>query len=425
MNYELRITNYELHDGKHSDQHPTKTTNTQKLTVNTKYQQPGMKKLITFIFIAASLVYLGCRKPFNPKSISGFTSALIVEGVLNPAGPTNIYLSRTLDLDDKVAVRPELKAVVQVLSESNTAVTLTDRGAGLYSIPQLTINSAQKYRLKITTSGGAGYISDPMAVKNTPAMDSLYWQRSPEGVSIYVDTHDSQNKTKYYQWDFEEDWELRSVDFALYRGIAATGGGVTIVSRDPNETARMYTCYKYQRSTNINIFSTAKLSSDIVSRHPILSIPGNSDKLSVRYSILVRQYALSFEAFEYLSMMKRNTEQLGSFFDAQPSELIGNIRNVSDSKDVAIGYVVIAPVLEKRIFIDRSQVPNWGFKLNCQNIVVRNHRDSLAIFLSPESYVPQSANYSATGGLESWNGTPKPCMDCRSRGGNNNKPVFW
>lgn len=384
-----------------------------------------MKKPIACILIAASLVYLSCRKPFNPKSIAGFKSALIVEGVINPAGPTNIYLSRTLDLDDKAAVKPELKAVVQILSENNTATTLTERGAGLYSIPQLTLNSTQKYRLKIRTAPGTEYMSDQMIVRNTPAMDSLYWQRGPGGVGIYVDTHDSQNKTKYYQWDFEEDWELRSVDFSLYRGIPATGGGATIVSRDPNETARMYTCYRYQRSTNINIFSTAKLSTDVVSRHPILSIPGNSEKLSVRYSIFVRQYALSFEAFEYLSMMKRNTEQLGSFFDAQPSELIGNIRNVSDAKDVAIGYVVIAPVLEKRIFIDRSQVPNWGFKLNCQNIVVRNHRDSLAIFLSPESYVPQSANYSATGGLESWNGTPKPCMDCRSRGGNNNKPVFW
>lgn len=384
-----------------------------------------MKNSIAFILIAASLLFLGCRKPFNPESIAGFTNALIVEGVVNSAGPTDIYLSRTLDLDDKVAVRPELKAVVQVLSENNTAVTLNDRGAGLYSIPQLTLNNSQKYRLKIRTASGTEYISDPMVALTTPAIDSLYWQRGPDGVRIYVDTHDSQNKTKYYRWDFEDDWEIRSIDRALYKGGPATGGGAMIVSRDPKETALMETCFKQQRSANIDIFSTAKLSSDVVSRHPIIFIPNNSEKLGVRYSILLRQYALSFEAFEYLSMMKRNTEQLGSFFDAQPSELIGNIRNVSNSKDRAIGFVVIAPVLEKRIFIDRNQVPSWGFRLNCTTIKVRNHRDSLRIFLPPEVYIPQFANQGGNGAIESWDGVPNQCLDCRSRGGTNNKPVFW
>jgi hypothetical protein len=368
---------------------------------------------------------MACRKPFDPESIQGFSSALIVEGVVNPTGPTNIYLTRTQDLDDKAALKPELKATVQILSENNTAITLTDRGAGLYSISQLTLNSAQKYRLKIKTASGTEYISDPMPVKNTPAIDKLYWERGPEGVGIYIDAHDSQNNTKYYRWDFEEDWEIRSIDSAKYRIMSLVGGGAAVVSRDPKESLLMYTCYKHQRSNSIDIFSTAKLTTDVVSRHPIVFITNNSEKLGVKYSIVVRQYAIPFEAFEYLSMMKRNSEQLGSFFDSQPSELIGNIRNVNDANDVAIGYIVIAPVVEKSIFISSNDVPAWGFKLSCSEINVKNNKDSIQAFFSSNAYLPRYTIQNNSGAIEYWNGTSVDCMDCRSRGGDNNKPSFW
>ncbi|WP_276346304.1 DUF4249 domain-containing protein [Daejeonella sp. JGW-45] len=383
-----------------------------------------IRKLLILSLFSTLLTSPGCRKPFNPETIKGFSSALIVEGVINPSGVTNIYLSRTLDLDDKVAVKAELKASVQVLAENNAAFTLTEKGNGLYSIPQLSLNSAQKYRLKIKTAAGAEYMSDPMGVKNTPLIDNLAWVREPGGVGIYVDAHDSQNNTRYYQWDYEEDWELRSLDESLYKGMPLSNGKGSVVSRDPKETPLMLTCYKSGRSTNIDIFSTAPLTSDVVSKHRVVFIPDNSEKLAVRYSVLVRQYALPFEAFEYLSMMKRNSEQLGSFFDAQPSELIGNIRNINDPKDIAIGFIGIASVQEKRIFIERNELQSWGFRLSCVNPIVKNNADSLVAFNSGQ-LIPRTPIISAGGGIEAWEGLSINCMDCRSRGGNNNKPAFW
>jgi hypothetical protein len=381
--------------------------------------------ILTLVTLLLSL--FGCRKPFDPETIKGFSSALIVEGVINPTGVTRIYLSRTLDLDDKVSVKPELKAIVQVVSENNTVQSLAEGANGLYSLAQLSLNSSQKYRLKVKTSDGREYQSDLLTVRNTPPIDSFEWVREPNGVGIYISTHDNQNGTKYYQWDFEENWELRSKDEAMYTAVnAVTGGGVRVVARDPKEVPLMFTCYKFQRSTNIDIVSTAKLSADVVAKHPIVFIPNGSEKLDVRYSILIRQYAITFEAFEYLSMMKRNSEQLGSFFDAQPTELIGNIRNINDPKDVAIGFVTIAPVLEKRIFITKADVPGWTFRLNCLDIVVKNHPDSLARYFGPgNSSIPQYPGTNSQGAVEQWNGTSAACMDCRIRGGNNDKPSFW
>ena len=51
-------------------------------------------------------------------------------------------------------------------------------------------------------------------------------------------------------------------------------------------------------------FSTTRLSKDVVSQFPITFIPGNSFKLGVKYSILVRQIALSQSGFEYYERSK-------------------------------------------------------------------------------------------------------------------------
>ena len=247
-------------------------------------------------------------------------------------------------------------------------------------------------------------------------------------MGIYVNAHDDQKKTTYYQWDYEEDWEIRSVGFSEYVAIIVYGIGLQILPRDPQEIPLLFMCWKNTRSTNILTFSTAKLSSDIVHRYPLVFIPETSDKLSVRYSILVRQSAISFEAYEYLNLMKRNSELRGSFFDSQPSELIGNIKSISDPDEIAIGYIGIAPVRVARIFINPGQVPDWGFKLGCTEVSI--HEDSLAVALQPESikqflFHPSGPNLISTFEAGVYAGNASQCLDCRLRGGNNKKPAFW
>ena len=107
--------------------------------------------------------------------------------------------------------------------------------------------------------------------------------------------------------------------------------------------------------------STAKLSQDIVYL-PIASIPKDHGSLSVLYSIKVKQYAWTKEGYNFLDIMRKNTEIVGSVFDAQPSQLNGNIHCVTDPTEKVIGYFNISPVREKRIFINNSEVPDWRYE---------------------------------------------------------------
>ncbi len=378
------------------------------------------RTLKLILCISVLLFSFSCKKPFEHDAISDSATLLVVEGIINQGGQTSILLSRTLKLADKSVLQMEKGAKVQVEGSNNSILALTESAAGVYTLPSTTFNATLQYRLRIKTIAGKEYLSDLMSVRTTPAIDSLNWRREREGVGLYIDAHDSNNSTKYYQWDYLETWEQRSVGYSDY-----VYKDSRVQNRDYLESLKIFTCWKNEASTNILISSTAKLSSDVVDDYQLALIPNRSEKLGVRYSILVKQYAIGKEAYDYLTLMKRNSEQLGSLFDNQPTDIIGNIKCISNSDERVIGFINISQIVEKRIFINNSQLPSWNFSLVCEPIVVKNHKDSLNNAFSTGAILITTYNLSAFGTIESYNGNTAICLDCRTRGGSNVKPSFW
>jgi hypothetical protein len=75
----------------------------------------------------------------------------------------------------------------------------------------------------------------------------------------------------------------------------------------------------------------------------------------------VKQYALNQEAFAYWQNIKKTTEQLGSIFDAQPSQFKGNIHSLTDSTEPVMGYVSASSIETKRIFVTSEDVKPWYY----------------------------------------------------------------
>lgn len=365
-------------------------------------------------------VWVGCRKVFEHGAISDSTSLLVVEGIINPSGQTNIYLSRSQKLSELGVAKVEKGAKLQVEGTNNEIFTLTESQAGVYSLPPSNFKTGQQYRLRIKTAAGNEYLSELMPVRTSPPIDSVIWKLENDGVGIYVNAHDNNNNTRYYQWDFIETWQQRSVKYSEF--IYKNGA---VQARDYNEQLRLFNCWGNAISSNILIASTTKLSADVVHQFPLTRIPNLSEKLGIRYSILVKQYAIGKEAYEYLSLMKKNSELQGSLFDNQPSEIVGNIKSLSNPEELVIGFINISPVVEKRIFIEKNQVPDWIFSMSCGSIVIRNNKDSLENAFSSGLNLISDYNLSPAGTIQSYNGDNAACLDCRTRGGSSTKPAFW
>ncbi|MBS1503945.1 MAG: DUF4249 domain-containing protein, partial [Bacteroidetes bacterium] len=308
------------------------------------------------IAVLALVLFTACRKLYNPPIIAssgGAKGYLVVEGVINSRDSTVIRLTRTVPLSAKLASIPELGASVSVISDGGSSYVLPEKGNGYYAAPNLNLNAAGKYGLKIATSDGKAYQSDLVPVKDSPPMDSVYYQIKNNGLQIYSDTHDPTNQTRYYRWDFNETYEYRSAFNSLE--YVTNKPYYQVLIRDPAN--QIYTCWRGGPGPDIILNSTAKLSTDIITRNPITFIPSNSEKIGVRYSILVKQYALTIDAFNYYQLLQKNTEQLGTIFDAQPSELPGNIHCSTNPSEPVVGYVTAGAPAQARIYIAASDLP--------------------------------------------------------------------
>ena len=368
-----------------------------------------MKQLQLLLLFAVLIV--SCRDQYELPLRETDLSLLVVEGVLNAgAGPTTITLSRTVKVNAPTAFKAELGAKLTVEGKNGASFPLAEIGNGVYRSQQLTLVFGNEYRLRIRTSNNKEYLSDYVVVKQTPPIDSLTWKKENERMVILANTHDASNNTRYYKWEFDETWEIKSYYNSSYKWI---GGTTIILSSDQN-----YTCWKYAKPNTILLGSSAQLQSDVISQAPIQFIPFFSEKLSVRYSMLLRQRAITKEAYEFFSLMKKNTESLGSIFDPQPSELKGNIKCLTHPQEGVIGYLTASNFTEKRIFIT-AQEANWKFNEDCPAEKVFNNPAQIA------SKVPNYLPYDYDDMEGVYYMAPAACIDCTKRGGDLNKPSYW
>jgi hypothetical protein len=370
-----------------------------------------------YCFLSLMLLLLAsCVKPYEPAVITGVNNFLVVDGIINMGANavTTVALSRTRSLGDTVIFHPELHSQVAIEAENGTRYFLQEGDSGLYKSVPLNVNASDRYRLNITTADGRNYLSDYVAVKATPPLDSVTWRQTGDTVSILISTHDPQNSTRYYRWTYEEDWE----NDAFYDSNLEFRNG-KIVFRD--SSAQIFRCWKHDASTNILLHSTAQLSQDLVVQETLLQLPAASPKIEKWYSVLARQFALTEEAYNYWQVLQKNTEQLGGLFGVQPSLLIGNIHNSENPDEPVIGFMSAATEQTSRILIRRSSIVN-GYTNSGAGCPATNIPTAEAVaFLSSGEKLP--AYFVGMGGFTVAIADAR-CVDCRVNGGTAVKPPF-
>src|SRR5690349_5762180 len=156
-----------------------------------------MKKIGILFFI---VLLAGCRDRFDLPLHENDVSLLVVEGVLNAGqGPTAITLSRTVKVNDATVFQPVLHARLIVEGKNGGSFDLSEAGNGNYTNAQLPLVIGQEYRLRIQ-SDNKEYVSDYVVARKVPEIDSVTWKNQNNGLTIYANTHDPSDSTRYYKW---------------------------------------------------------------------------------------------------------------------------------------------------------------------------------------------------------------------------------
>jgi hypothetical protein len=376
------------------------------------------KKYLLFFF---AILLAQCRQAYEPAAITNNNlNSLVVDGtIISGPDSTIIKLSRTRILTNGSGKSPELNANVEVEGKNGDTYTLTNLGNGSYAASGLSLNMLEDYRININTSDGKNYVSDYTPVKQSPPIDSLSWKKDSSGnVNIYANTHDLQKNTRYYRWEFMETWEYHSFFETFYHYNPKDTSVYT------DTTAEPHICWDNHNSTDILIASSIKLSDDIIYQAPITSIEANSDRISVKYSILVKQYPLTLDGFNYWQALKQSSEQSGTLYDQEPSQITGNVHCITKPDEIVLGYVGASSVSSYRIFIDNSQVAPWSPTAPCGTIALHS-RDSLAYDINTGGWLVVKTEPAYAYMPNAYIMSSDFCIDCTSRRGTTTKPLFW
>ena len=378
---------------------------------------------------AAILVSLaaawGCKDPYISPYKSPATGYLVVEGYISGNSVSQFTLTRTIPLPGDSTLPTENGATVQIQGSDNSSYSLTSMGNGVYStIDTLNLNAQLQYRLSIKISSGESYLSDFVPYKPTPPIDSINWvQNGDNSIQIYANTHDPANNTHYYQWNYDQTYEYHSAESSDdYWDKDTTPPAV--IERTPAQ--EVYRCWASGSSTSIIISNSTKLASDVIYEQPVKYIPPNDVQTSVLYSILVREYALTADGYTFLSLMQQNTESLGSIFDAQPSQITGNIHSVTNPTEQVIGYVSAGTVQSQRIFIYRSQILSaYNFSCPIPDTLFPLDPTLLQDNFGSGEFTPIASGLDKTG-HKVWRSNYTDCLVCTLFGnGITQPPPFW
>jgi len=285
-----------------------------------------------------------CVTPYYPN-VTRYENLLVVDGQMtNLTGPYKVKLSRSFKYDNNVGIAVT-GANIKIIDNTGLEVPLTEISNGEYSTVDTTFHGipGKSYKLQIKVDNEI-FESDFETIKTPIPIDKFYWEykpldgEGPKRIQLSLDTHDPTNKNRYYGWEYDETWKFQ----------------VPInVTRKPE----WKTCYKDNQSFFISLGTTIERINDIVDKQRITTIDESSNRLYMRYSILAKQYSFSEPTYKYLAELKKMNQNQGSLYDATPYSITSNIRCISNKNQPVVGYFIVAGVAQKRIYIDRSDLP--------------------------------------------------------------------
>jgi Domain of unknown function (DUF4249) len=320
------------------------------------------------IALISAFIFCSCIDPYIPK-LNGYESLLVVDGLLTDANSSyTVKLSRTFQ-EQNSTPPPVSDATVFISDDAGNINNLINGGSGIYKTDstQFIGIPGRTYVLHIKTSDGEEYESDACLMNPVPAIDSIYFEKdqqlinnetqTQDGISIYLDSKQGANN-QYYRWAYEETWKFKVQDPKKYDYIKTADPDDPIFMPIPDVKEF---CWKNRQSDEIMIRSISEGQPKKISKQPIFFIATDeSDRLLLQYSILVKQFSISKNEFDFWNNLKQVNETGGDIFARQPYTVLSNIHSIKNPKERVLGFFQVSAVSQQRKYILYRDVALMG-----------------------------------------------------------------
>ncbi len=375
------------------------------------------------LLVLALALLLGCEERYTPDIVRMAPDQLVVDGMIsNLPGPYVVKLSLTSSLDNPHYI-PAPGYGVSIADDLGNTWTLYESRPGTYQTPENTqAVVGRKYKLILQSPDNRHYESDYETLRSPTPLDTVYhklevhsvdyFPYSVPGYRFYLSTKEAETDTNYYVYQLISTYKYQA-DFNIY--WVYDGQLRRVYDYDT-----LKTCYKTDTLQRYYLINTADFSTPVVKDYPLHWVGVETRELMIRYSLMVRQFSLSEQGYDYYRRLQELNTNLGDLYSQMPYQVRGNMHNTENSDDVALGYFKVSGVSEKRIFVNKPKPPIMMLYPKCgwpEWVFL----EFGSIFDYPASAWPIFGTIGPGG-----NALPNQwCMDCRKSGGKIEKPDFW
>lgn len=396
------------------------------LTILTNSHLKAMRLGSISVLIIAFLC-TACIKRYDPKLEGNDTLKFVVTGgVYKGDSVQHVYVSTTSPVS-RPKLFPVTGCIVKVFDDKGHSYAASDRENGTYDliIPESELLYGVSYRVDILLPDGSQLRSDFDQIHECPELNSLYYKLDSltsfdmhyviRGIRFYTDLDAVNTDSHYFRWEATESWEYQSV-YPIewwYNG--------TLHHEIPPDYSRSI-CWKTALIKTIFTLTTKNLAINKYNKLPFHFVDNvSSSRLVYGYSILLRQYAQSEEAFNYWEKLRVNSSEQGGLFEKQPLVITGNIHNITNPEIPVLGFFEAAEVKMKRIFVKNVENLPIEFDPGCTTAGLEPRRSGLKGI--PSTFFPAylyGTVYGFTLIL-----LDNRCYDCLASEGDTIKPDFW
>lgn len=373
------------------------------------------------LFLVLTFSVNACIEPYEAE-IEEETELISIEGsIIKGDSLQHIVITTTTPL-----INPEFKPVrgcdVKVVDEFNNEFIFKENEKGTYSsaIANNLLVSNRQYKLIISTPNGDKYESLYETLNSSAAVDTVYYDienkietftgEETEGIQFYIDIEAPDTISRYFRWNLTESYEYTTTGPISYIYRIKDG---ELVKDTPADIWAVYRCWISEKIPRIFLANTINLTINKKKKIPLHYVSTKTDRLKIKYTLLVNQYTMNERAYNYWQQNKIATEESGGLYTRQPGQALTNLYSVNDSTEKVLGFFWVSSRTEHRIFIPRIN-----------NLVVYDIKCEIYEF-DPDIHkrLPRYIRVDESTGKE-MTGHPN-CFDCTLRGGTITKPDFW
>jgi len=339
-----------------------------------------MKKLVYLISI---LIFCSsCLNEIDLKNFE-FENGIVVEATLTDQFKVHsVVLSSVKELNSNTETAPIEGAVVQLFQNGMLFQLFEEDHPGVYSSGEsFRLAQGNSYHIEILTEHGILIKSTESLFSVDGTISSIQGKSAisgsgKQGVQLSVSGTSNNEYTQFYRYEMQMHQEIQA---PAYSGKQVRYTNLeTFETEVYNNREYKQTCYKELVNYDLILNDIASSNTDFLD-FGLFFVDADDQRIAFNLGVLVKQYAISEQAYLYYSALKRMNLSDEVFTNAQPGFLAGNLEAINDEVPV-YGY------FEMSSYSEQSLVFNY-FDFSDDFDLVRNKRyPEYCVFTAPRVF---------------------------------------